>query len=62
LKDKFTKQVEYTKDTVKNNKKYIDEKICQDPIAILLESQLSDFEVKVFKDTFDSTECTILQT
>lgn len=75
MKDKFTKQVEYTKDTVKNNKKYIDEKICQDPIAILLESQLSDFafsqnpndndnedEVKVFKDTFDSTECTILQT
>lgn len=75
LKEKFQKQIESTKETVKNNKKYIDEKICQDPIAILLESHLSDFnftqtnndaenddEIRSFKETFSDTESLILQT
>jgi hypothetical protein len=74
LKDQFQKQVDYTKETIKNNKKYIEEKIFQDPIAYLLESQLKDFtfnanqtegesdEIREFKESFSNAELVILQT
>lgn len=74
MKDQFQKQVDYTKETIKNNRKYIEEKIFQDPIAYLLENQLKDFtfnanqseaendEISAFKEAFSNTELMILQT
>jgi hypothetical protein len=53
------------------NKIYIDEKIVQDPISILLETYLADFhfqgtetedETRGFREAYEDAELLILQT
>jgi hypothetical protein len=67
----FRNQIEQTKEAVKKNKIYIDEKIIQDPISILLETYLADFhfqgteteeETKGFREAYGDAESLILQT
>ncbi|CAI2384971.1 unnamed protein product [Moneuplotes crassus] len=75
LKVKFKKQIDQTKELVKKNMNYMNDKITQDPIAVLLETFLADFnfsnelreaeneeEIRSFKDAYKDAEAAILST